>query len=116
MIQLFRTIILSVCIASLLLTCQAGPPTKPQAWVATDTLDAEEAHQAAAADEKFVYAITNTKVAKYDRLTKKRVAVSMGEAKHLNSGSLPKGKLSSAHPNYPQPPERSQTMARDPAT
>lgn len=110
MIHLIRTIILSVSIASLLLTCQADPPTKPQAWVATGTLDAEEAHQAAAADEKFVYAITNTKVAKYDRLTKKRVAVSMGEAKHLNSGFLHKGKLYCAHSNYPQTPERSEIM------
>ena len=52
-------------------------------------------------------------MAKYDRLTKKRVAVSTGEAKHLNSGFLHNGKLYCAHSNYPQTPERSEIMVLD---
>ena len=54
-------------------------------WKQTGALAAPEAHKAAAADAKFVYAVTNTQVAKYDRATGRRVAVSRGPAKHLNS-------------------------------
>ena len=111
--HLIRTLILSACIASWIVAWQAAPPSPPQTWTATDTLAADEAFQAAATDEKFVYAITNTKVAKYDRLTKKRVAVSTGEAKHLNSGFLHNGKLYCAHSNYPQTPEQSEIMVLD---
>lgn len=82
-------------------------------WTATASLDAPEANQAAAADEKFVYAITNHQVAKYDRQSGKRVAVSSGEAKHLNSGFLWQGKLYCAHSNYPQTPERSEIKVLD---
>jgi hypothetical protein len=61
--------------------------------VQTATLAAPEANQAAAADERFVYAIDSTLVAKYDRTTKERIAISTGEAKHLNSGFFWRGKL-----------------------
>lgn len=115
MTHLIRTFILMACLVSGL-ACQPAPLSTPQDWKATGTLSAEEAFQAAAADEKFVYAITNTKVAKYDRQTKKRVAVSTGEAKHLNSGFLHNGKLYCAHSNYPQSPEQSEIMVLDPVT
>src|SRR5437868_2257818 len=62
-------------------------PRKP-AYVQTGTLPAPEANQAAAADERFVYAIDSGVVAQYDRATGKRLALSSGEAKHLNSGFL----------------------------
>jgi endonuclease/exonuclease/phosphatase family metal-dependent hydrolase len=82
-------------------------------WMATRTLPAPEAHQAAAADDRFVYAITNTQVAKYDRGTGRRVAVSSGAAKHLNSGFVWQGKLYCAHSNYPQTPEQSELLVLD---
>src|SRR5690606_24801350 len=62
----------------------------PHAWLAAPAgqaiggLPAPEAVQAAAADERFVYAIANSVVAKYDRASGERVAASTGEAKHLN--------------------------------
>lgn len=80
------------------------------------TLPASEANQAAAADEKFVYAIGSAKVAKYDRATGQRVAVSTGPAHHMNSGFLFEGKLLCAHSNFPQKPEQSQILALDPGT
>lgn len=83
-------------------------------WKKTRSLPAPEAHQAAAADEKFVYAITSDKVAKYDRKTGERVAVSTGEAKHLNSGFFAGGKLYLAHSNYPRTPEQSEIRVLDP--
>ncbi len=92
---------------------EAASTGKSRDWSPTATLTAPEANQAAAADEKFVYAITNTLVAKYDRLTGERVAVSTGEAKHLNSGFLWQGKLYCAHSNYPSTPERSEIKTLD---
>ena len=82
-------------------------------WRATRQLPASEAHQAAAAEGKFVYAITSRAVAKYDRASGKRVAVSTGAAKHLNSGFFWKGKLLCAHSNYPLKPERSEIKVLD---
>lgn len=91
----------------------AESPNESRDWSAAGTLDAPEANQAAAADEKFVYAITNAHVAKYDRQSGKRLSVSTGEAKHLNSGFLWQGKLYCAHSNYPQTPERSEIKVLD---
>ncbi|HTN76032.1 MAG TPA: sialate O-acetylesterase [Pirellulaceae bacterium] len=78
------------------------------AWRAIRTVAAPEAHQAAAADANFFYAITNSAVAKYDRLSGEKIAVSTGEAKHLNSGFFGNGRLYCAHSNYPQTPEISE--------
>jgi hypothetical protein len=83
-------------------------------WTLTESLAAPEANQAAAADEQWVYAIANAQVAKYDRATGKRVAVSTGEAKHLNSGFIWQGRLYCAHSNYPQLPEQSEIKVLDP--
>jgi hypothetical protein len=72
-----------------------------------------EANQAAAADEKYIYAIDNRRIAQYDRETGKRLAESKGEALHLNSGFLWEGKLYCAHSNYPLTPAQSEIMALD---
>lgn len=90
-----------------------GP--KP-AYVRTGALEAKEAVQAAAADERFVYAIDNASVVKYDRASGKRLAASTGKAEHLNSGFLSDGKLYCAHSNYPKKPARSEIMVLDPET
>jgi len=82
-------------------------------WTSVSQWLAPEAHQAAAADQRFFYAITSRAVAKYDRATGKRVAVSTGTARHLNSGFFWKGRLLCAHSNYPFKPERSEIMALD---
>lgn len=85
-------------------------------WTTAVVIPAAEANQAAAADGRFYYAIGSTQVAKYDRHTRERVAVSTGEAKHLNSGFFLDGKLYCAHSNYPQKPERSEIFVLDPET
>jgi hypothetical protein len=86
------------------------------AWTATGSMAAAEANQAAAADERWVYAITNAQVAKYDRHTGTRVAVSTGAAQHLNSGFLWQCRLYCAHSNYPKTPEQSEIKVLDPET
>lgn len=79
----------------------------------TAVLAAPEAIQAAAADRRFVYAISSTQIAKYDRTSGQRIAVSHGSATHLNSGFLWKGKLYCAHSNYPRKPEYSEIKILD---
>ena len=93
--------------------CAAGTE---EPWPKTAELAAPEAIQAAAADGRFVYAIASQQVAKYDRTTGRRIATSTGNAKHLNSGFLWKGKLLCAHSNYPQIPERSEIKVLDPGS
>lgn len=83
-------------------------------WRKTGEVAAPEAVQAAAADERFAYAVANGVVAKYDRASGERVAVSTGAAKHLNSGFFHHGKLYLAHSNYPRKPEQSEIMVLDP--
>jgi|GEM_PF-337679 len=82
-------------------------------WIATETIPAVEAVQAAAAESEFVYAISSTQIARYDRETGQRVAVSAGDARHLNSGFFRQGKLYCAHSNYPQKPELSELKILD---
>lgn len=90
--------------------------TKTPRWVQTRALDAAEAHQAAAAHGDWVFAITNAKVARYDRESGKRLDESTGAAKHLNSGFMWEGKLYCAHSNYPRQPEQSEIKVLDLAT
>ncbi len=73
-------------------------------WRETAALDAPEAFQAAAADQEHVYAIASSQIARYDRATGRRLALSTGEARHLNSGFFWQGKLYAAHSNYPRTP------------
>jgi hypothetical protein len=82
----------------------------------TRSLAAAEAAQAAAGDERFVYAIGSAVVGKYDRNTGERIALSAGEATHLNSGFISDGKLYCAHSNYPRKPEHSEIKVLDPET
>lgn len=85
-------------------------------WKETGSFAAPEATQAAAADERYVYAISNRVIAKYDRATEKLVSRSTGEASHLNSGFFWEGKLYSAHSNFPEKPERSEIKILDTET
>ena len=105
---------------SLANTTFASPVTQPSGgdvrWKSVATIDAPEAHQAAAADEKFLYAIGSASIGTYDRATGQRVSISTGDAHHLNSGFVFEGKVYCAHSNYPNKPEKSEIMVLDPAT
>jgi len=85
----------------------------PQVWRVTATIAAPEAHQAAAADERFVYAVGSSSIARYDRGSGMNSGSSTGAARHLNSGFLHDGKLYCAHSNYPLTPELSQIKVLD---
>src|SRR4051794_2560270 len=78
----------------------ASAPPLPQsraAYVASGSLASPHAIQAAAADEKHVYAVSSTQIVKYERATGKELSRSTGQAEHLNSGFLWEGKLYCAH-------------------
>lgn len=85
-------------------------------WVSVIEITAPEAIQAAASDGDFLYAVDSRRVAKYERSSGRRVAISTGDAKHLNSGFLHKGKLLCAHSNYPATPEQSEIKVLDTET
>ncbi|MBX3413551.1 MAG: hypothetical protein KF708_12745 [Pirellulales bacterium] len=85
-------------------------------WHETHSFAAPEARQAAAADERYVYAISSTTVAQHDRETGKLIARSHPPAKHLNSGFFHEGQLYLAHSNYPAKPEQSEIKRLDLAT
>lgn len=87
-----------------------------RSWKETRRIDTPYATQAAAADEEYVYGISNPAVAKLDRKTGELIALSEGKAAHLNAGSFIEGKLVLANSNYPRQPETSQVMSLDSAT
>lgn len=91
-------------------------PRAKGAYVVRRALGAKLAHQAAAADPKYVYAISNSVIARHDRESGEEIARSTGEAQHLNSGVFWKGKLYCAHSNYPRKPHESSIRVLDPAT
>ncbi len=100
----------------------AAPPagasklTLKPGYAATRSVPAEHATQAAAADAKHVYAVSNRSVAVHDRATGKLLRVSGGPAEHLNSAFVHAGKVFCAHSNYPKKPDTSDIRVYDPAT
>lgn len=85
-------------------------------WIESATLKSEYATQAAAADERFAYAVSNTRVARYDRATGELLGVGTAPgAKHLNSAFLRQGKVYCAHSNFPKMPEESDIRVYDPS-
>jgi hypothetical protein len=108
--RIASSIFIAICLCTLALAAE------PREWVKTDRLPAREANQAAAADERYVYAVDNAVIARYDRKSRERIDASIGDAKHLNSGFLHEGKLYCAHSNYPGTPEQSEIKVLDPMT
>ncbi len=101
----------------ILIACPAFSPGQTlRGWEIDRVIPAPEAIQAAASHGDDVYAIAGNRIAKYDRQTGKRMAVSHGEATHLNSGFFCEGRLYCAHSNYPKTPERSEIKVLDPKT
>lgn len=97
----------------------AAPPEsnlpRVAGYVETAAIPSEYATQAAAADERFAYAVSNTHVARHDRATGELLATATAPGtRHLNSAFLWRGKLYCAHSNYPKTPEESDIRVYDP--
>jgi hypothetical protein len=103
-------------ISVLLLHLTDSPCSASEAYIEKDAKKAPHATQAAAADDRFIYAVSSTRIAKLDRSTGKELALSTGDAKHLNSAILLDGKLYAAHSNFPLKPEQSDIRVLDPET
>jgi len=82
-------------------------------WLPTRLIPAPEAVQAAAGDRDWLYAVSSTQIARHDRRSGERAAVSRGPAQHLNSAFLHDGRLYCAHSNYPRQPEHSDIRVLD---
>ncbi|MEE2685530.1 MAG: endonuclease [Planctomycetota bacterium] len=106
---------LSLLFLSLLVSSALAEETLP-GFTTVRTFPAPEAHQGVAASRQHVFAVTNRTVALYDRRTGKRLGLSTGEAMHLNSGFVWKGRVLCAHSNYPLQPEKSEVKVFDPVT
>jgi hypothetical protein len=98
----------------LVLAMLADLPLGKGTYQPTRTLKSPDATQAAVADAQHVYAVSNRRVAKYDRATGQLLAVSTGMAEHLNFGILHEGRIYLAHSNYPKQPEESDLRVLDP--
>lgn len=109
----FTRVAIATAMMLLVLASPARAAKELAPWIKTGEVVAEEAHQAAAADGEFLYAISSKTVARYDRKTGERLAVSQGDALHLNSGFVHEGKLLCAHSNYPRTPEHSEVKVLD---
>jgi hypothetical protein len=95
----------------------APAPVRRRGWTTTRLIASPHATQAAAADDRHAYAISNTTVAQYDRVTGRLVrAGTAADAKHLNSGFVHEGRVYCAHSNYPAEPPESEIRVFDPAT
>lgn len=106
----------------------SGPP-KPETWtppvLQTGTAklvreyNAPEARQGVAVDERFVYAIVNTVIGKYDKqsgeLLARWTSPRGGPIRHINSCYAAKGKLWCSNSNFPEVPMGSSVEVIDTA-
>jgi hypothetical protein len=85
----------------------AGTPAPLFAASEVARFSAEEAKQGVVADERFVYAISNAEIGKYDRRSGKRVARWQGDPtlfRHMNSCIIQASTIVCAASNYPEVP------------
>jgi hypothetical protein len=83
-------------------------------WTTRSLLASPYATQAAAADDRRVYAISSTAVVSYDRRTGRLLATATAPGtEHLNSGFVHDGRLYCAHSNYPATPPASDIRVLD---
>jgi len=90
-------------IATSSLTAQETAPTA----TVLRRIPAAEARQGVASDARYIYAISDSEIAKYDKATGKRVSGWSGDHTvfiHINSCSAIRGELACAMSNYPNHP------------
>lgn len=121
---------LALVLAGLTLSVTAAEPVRPAApaiplaggWQYADIrrIPAPEARQGVAADDEFLYVISNHALGKYRKDTGARVTgweCPLGEPlTHLNAGIVYEGRLYCAHSNYPGVPNLSSVEIWDTAT
>ncbi len=127
--QQFFALILLLSAAAALVAQPAGMPkletwTPPELQTGTAKLvreyTAPEARQGVAVDERYVYAIVNTVIGKYDKqsgeLLARWTSPRGGPIRHINSCYAAQGKLWCANSNFPEVPMGSSVEVLDTAT
>lgn len=113
---MMKSTLAQYAIFAVLLLFTHAADVSAQRWKIGKILPSAEAHQAAAADQDFLYAITNQQVAKYDRTSNRLIDKSKGKAFHLNSGFFREGRLYCAHSDttfyYKDLPDRKHMSER----
>lgn len=105
---------------SLILALLAGPAAAQAATPAAEALrrlPAEEARQGVAVDARHLYAVTNSKIGRYDKATGRKVAEWSGDPArfpHINSCAVIGRELVCAASNFPQTPMSSSVEVFDP--
>lgn len=90
----------------------------PAAMVLT-RMEAQEAHQGVTNDAKYVYAISNSTIGKYDRASGRHVASWSGDPQvfiHINSCEMVAGQMLCAMSNFPNVPMTSSVEWFNPVT
>lgn len=102
------------------ITLPTAPPPQGGKAVLVREYEAVEARQGAAADARFVYAIVNSAIGKYDKASGKRVAgwslPRNGPIRHINSCFAEPNRLWCANSNFPELPMASSVEVFDSAT
>jgi len=94
-------------------------PISAQQLDSIKAFDAPAARQAVAVSDNFLFAIDNTTIEQYDKITGEKRHTwkdDSGLLKHLNSGLVWNNKLYCAHSNFPETPMASSIEVFDPAT
>ncbi len=111
-----RAILVLLVIAAVSLASRLARGAEP-AFVDVKTFDAPEAVQGVAVDSRFVYAIGDDVIAKYDKKTHLRGQVWKASEElplhHLNAGVVINGYLYCANSNFPDYPEASSVEIWD---
>jgi hypothetical protein len=120
-IRLFVLLVAPVCAADPAApSVQSAPPAGDWEYVDIRRIPAPEARQGVAADDDFLYVISNHALGKYRKTTGERVGgweCLEGEPlTHLNAGIVHEGRLYCAHSNYPGVPMLSSIEIWDTAT
>ena len=116
-----RRALLAVAVMNLFALCgtalRADEPANEGALDIVRRYACAEAHQGVAVDERYLYAIANRSIGKYDKQTGERVATWQddedGPLKHMNAGIVHDGKLYCAHSTYPHEPRLSSVEIWD---
>lgn len=100
----------ALCLTGGLAMARDGMPAQGPVREAREIrrVQAPEARQGVAADARYLYAIDNRRIGKYDKVTGARVGgwedPPDGRLRHLDSGVVIDGRLYAAHSNYPARP------------
>ncbi len=119
---MIKRLALSLALAASTVAAEAAAPPAAVVQGSVEVMrriPAPEARQGVAADRRYLYAVDNSTIGKYDKKTGAKVAEWKGDPAvfpHLNSCAVIAAELVCASSNYPQVPQASSVEIFDPRT